>query len=167
MRYIDFDGVILDTDDLLFYEWRKNVLRSNLSELDKIKYIQGSDWRYIINNSPVINDSINILNNIDYNKSAILTMVHSCSEGYEKIIYLRSKGVKQDIILVPYFLKKTDVVLADGNILVDDSLKNLSEWNSNGGYPMFFDKDNNNVDSWGIYNSSCYQRVKRIDEKVR
>ena len=26
MRYIDFDGVILDTEDVLFYEWGKNII---------------------------------------------------------------------------------------------------------------------------------------------
>ena len=51
MVYIDFDGVILDTEGLLFEEWRKNPNIHNLTENDKIKYIQKSDWNYIINNS--------------------------------------------------------------------------------------------------------------------
>ena len=113
MRYIDFDGVILDTEELLFYEWRKNPYRHELTEEVKINYIKNSDWRTIINESPVINDAINILNNMDYNKSAILTKVHSLKEGYEKIRYLKGKGVRQDVILVPYTFKKIDVVVSE------------------------------------------------------
>ena len=58
MVYVDFDGVILDTEELLFYEWRKNENRHLLSEFDKIKYIQKTDWSYVINNSKIINDSL-------------------------------------------------------------------------------------------------------------
>lgn len=165
MRYIDFDGVILDTEELLFYEWRKNPYRHELTEEVKINYIKNSDWRTIINESPVINDAINILNNMDYNKSAILTKVHSLKEGYEKIRYLKGKGVRQDVILVPYTFKKIDVVNPNGNILIDDSLKNLDEWCVAKGYPMFFDKNNNNIDSWGIYNKNNYKRVRKINDK--
>lgn len=39
MIYIDFDGVILDTEKILFEEWRKNPNRGNLPEIEKIKYI--------------------------------------------------------------------------------------------------------------------------------
>ena len=33
--YIDFDGVILDTEDLLFEDWRKIPNHKNLSEEEK------------------------------------------------------------------------------------------------------------------------------------
>ncbi len=168
MKYIDFDGVILDTEDLLFYEWRKNPNRHNLSEGVKINYIINSDWRAIVNEAPIINDSINILKNMDPSKSAILTKVHSMdNEGYEKIYYLRCKGVKQNIILVPYMFRKCDIVNPIDNILIDDCLKNLDEWLEMGGYPMLFDRKKDNMDSWGVYNKNNYQRVLRIDEKIK
>ena len=44
--YIDFDGVILDTEDLLFEDWRKIPNHKNLSEEEKIKYIQNIDWNF-------------------------------------------------------------------------------------------------------------------------
>ena len=94
MIYIDFDGVILDTEKLLFYEWRKNPNRHSLPESEKIKYIQKSDWSYIINNSKIINDSIYYLKQMDVKHSAILTKVHSLdNEGFAKVRWLRDNGV--------------------------------------------------------------------------
>ena len=168
MRYIDFDGVILDTEDLLFHEWRKNPEHHFLPDEDKVVYIRNCNWRDIINNSPVINDSIYILKNMDKDASSILTKIHSLEEGYEKIIYLGNNDVKQNVILVPYPASKIQVVRPNKNdILIDDSIKNLTEWQAMGGYPMFFDLNNNNVDSWGIYNKNSYQRVRRIDEDIK
>ncbi len=165
MRYIDFDGVILDTEELLFYEWEKNPNRHLLSEEDKIKYVKNANWKYIIDNSPIINDSIYILRNINPNESTILTTVHSLeNEAHEKIKFLRNKGIEQHIIVVPYTIKKNEIVSAKGNILIDDSLRNLTFWKEDGGYPMFFDKNENNIDSWGCYNEKAYQRVLKIDE---
>ena len=165
MRYIDFDGVILDTEDLLFYEWRKNPYRHSLPESEKIKYIQESDWHKILNESPIINDAIYILKHMNPKESAILTKVHSDYEASEKNIFLRSQGVMQEIISVPYNERKCDIVDPKNNILIDDSVKNLSEWEEKGGYPMFFDRKENNIDSWGMLNDKGYQRVLRIDVK--
>ena len=168
MRYIDFDGVILDTEELLFHEWRKNPNHHFLPDEDKVIYIKNSDWREILINSPVINDSIYKLKNMDVNKSAILTKIHSLEEGYEKVFYLRNNSVKQNVILVPYPANKTQVVRPNFNdILIDDSIKNLDEWYLMGGYPMFFDRNNDNVDSWGIVNNNSYQRVRRIDDSIK
>ena len=89
---------------------------------------------------------------------------HSLYEGEEKIRFLREHGVKLEVILAPYKLKKCEVVDAKNNILIDDSLRNLYEWEQSGGYSMFFDRDENNIDSWNQYNERGYQRVLRIDE---
>jgi len=160
MLYIDFDGVILDTDELLFEEWRKNPNRHSLPEIEKIKYIQNSDWNYIINNSEIINDSIYYLKQMDYNQSAILTKIHSLTnEGVAKIKWLKEKDVKQSIILVPFMVKKTDMVDACGNILIDDCLKNLDDWAINNGKPILFDINNDDYDSWQQPNVKKYQKV--------
>ena len=140
MLYIDFDGVILDTEDLLFEEWRKNPNRHLLPEIEKIKYIQRADWPFILNNSEVMNDSLYYLKHMDPNTSFILTKVHSLTnEGSSKIKWIRRQGIEQSVILVPYDTKKCDVVDAEGNILVDDCLKNLDEWALKKGSPIFFD----------------------------
>ena len=88
MLYIDFDGVILDTEPLLFEEWRKNPNRHSLPESEKIKYLQKCNWNYIINNSPIINDSLYCLRQMDPSTSCVLTKVHSLeNESVEKIIW--------------------------------------------------------------------------------
>ena len=164
MLYIDFDGVILDTEQLLFEEWRKNPDRHLLPESEKIKYIQNSDWNYIINNSDIINDSIYYLNNMDPSKTFILTKIHSQFEGVQKIIWLRNNGVKQSVILVPYKLKKIDMVDAKDNILIDDCLKNLYEWKQCDGKPVLFDIDNDGYDSWHQPNKENYPKVLSLSK---
>lgn len=161
--YIDFDGVILDTEELLFKEWRKRIEHKKLSEIEKIRYVQEADWNYILNNSAVINDAIYYLKNIDFNSSVILTKVHSLTnEGSAKVNWIRRNGLKQSIILVPYDVKKSDMAMAGGNILIDDCLRNLDDWVNNGGYPILFDINDDNYDSWGKYNNKDYRRVRSL-----
>lgn len=164
MLYFDFDGVILDTEELLFREWRKNPNRHLLTEEDKIKYVQCSDWNYIINNSDIINDSIYYLNNMDPTKSFILTKIHSQAEGEEKTKWLRKNNVKQNIILVPYKLRKVDIAYPKDNILVDDCLANLKDWKECGGNPVFFDINDDGYDSWNQPNKDNYPKVLSLSK---
>ena len=168
MLYIDFDGVILDTEDLLFEEWRKNPNRHLLPEIEKIKYIQRVDWPFILNNSEVMNDSLYYLKHMDPNSSFILTKVHSLTnEGSSKIEWIRRQGIEQSVILVPYDTKKCDVVDAEGNILIDDCLKNLDEWTEKKGYPIFFDYDDDNYDSWKKPNVKSYRRIRDLSGFIK
>ena len=166
-RYIDFDDVVLATSEILFKEWEKNLNCNDLPLSEKVKYIGKSDWHKIIKEAREINDSLYILKHMSKDEAAVLTKVHSLeNEGYEKIKFLRSKSVKLNIFLVPYNIRKVDVVNPYGCILIDDCLKNLDEWVKEGGNAMFFDYNLNNIDNWGKYNSQGYQRVLRIDEKM-
>ena len=165
MTYIDFDGTILDTEESLFYELRRIPDYKNLSEETKIKYIQSQDWNYIIKVSPVINDAIYYLKHMDPAKSAILTRVHSLSnEGAAKINWKKENNIKQSMIIVPYNVRKIDVVDARGNYLLDDGLWNLDEWNSVGGIPLFMDPDEDGYDPWGKPNINNYPKVKSLGE---
>ena len=167
MLYIDFDGVILDTEPLLFEQWRKNPDRHLLPETEKIKYIQKSNWNHVINNSEIINDSIYYLKQMNISDSCILTKVHSLeNESVEKIKWLRSNGVKQSVIIVPYYFKKSEVVEAKGNTLIDDSLRNLSEWEELGGIPIFFDMDDDDFDSWHQKNTRNYKKTLTLSPFV-
>lgn len=160
MLYIDFDGVILNTENLLFEEWRKIPNRHLLDERVKEEYIQTRDWNYILNNSEIINDSVYNLKYIDPSTSAILTKINSLyNEGSTKVKWIRDNNIKQNIILVPFQLKKTDIVDAKDNILIDDGLINLDDWYNNGGIPIFFDIDDDNIDTWNRPNTNNYQKV--------
>lgn len=164
MLYIDFDGVILDTGPLLFYEWEQIPNHRFLPEAEKVKYIERADWKSILKESLVVNDSINILKQMDPTKSFILTKIHSYeNEGLAKIEWARENDIKQQVILVPYGSRKCDIVDARGNILVDDSLFNLDEWEASGGSGVFFDIDDDNIDSWQQPNTKGYQRVLSLE----
>lgn len=158
MKYIDFDGVILDTESLMFHEksgfWQ-------FSHDEQIEYVKNQDWMRILNQATVIKDAINILKELDAEDTAILTKVHSLNEADAKINYLRDNGVKQSVILVPYKLSKIDVVPAIGNILVDNAMFNLDEWKKSSGIPIFFNKDDEDIDEYGIKNEN-YPKIKTL-----
>ncbi len=163
MVYIDFDGVILDTEGPLFEQWIKRTDHHFLPESEKIKYIQEMDWDYVLNNSLTINDSLYYLSQMDPEQSAILTKVHSIeNEAESKLRWIRNNGIVQPVFFVPYFVKKSDIVSANGNTLIDDSLKNLREWVMSGGIPVFFDKDNDNIDTWQQPNTDDFPRVLKL-----
>lgn len=163
--YIDCDGVIIDSEKLLFgeeyYEQkRKGYIKS---EKDKIKYVQNVDWSKLLKESEIINDSINILKSIKYDFT-ILTKIHSLTnEGVAKIKMFRELGIKNEIILVPYTVGKQDVVSAKNSILIDDTIRNLDLWKSNGGISIYFNKDNLDIDGWNIENSE-YPKICNLNE---
>lgn len=158
-KYVDFDGVIKDTYQPLFEDyWEK---RKNGEYIDDTEHVIKKDWIYVLAKSPIINDAIKILNEVD--NSVVCTRVHSLeNEGVAKIRDMRELGLKCDIILVPYQLKKTDVVDPEGNILVDDAIFNLDDWVHDGGFPIFFDKDGTNVDGWGRENTK-YVKTRSLE----
>ena len=159
MKYIDFDGVIKDTYLPLFSDYFER--KANGEYVDDTRHVINKNWREVLKNSHVIEDAINIINSM--NDVAILTKIHSLeNEGVAKIKDLRNLGVTCDIILVPYPVKKTEVVNAKGNILVDDSIFNLDDWKAAGGIPIFFDSYGNNIDGWGMENKH-YTRTKTLN----
>lgn len=165
MVYIDFDGVIIDSVSTMFNEMDKFKDHRLMSEEEKIRFIQDMDWNYILNNSEAINDSIYYLNQMNPKETSILTKVHSLNnEGGNKIKWARDNNIKQPLILVPYTLKKTDVVIAKGNTLIDDSIRNLGEWEENNGFPVLFDINDDGFDSWNMPNTKEYQRVRTLSK---
>lgn len=160
--YIDFDGVILYTTKELFNEWLSTNYDINIKEKSKIKYIISKDWEYILKKSPVIDEAIKYLREMDPDKTAILTKIHSLeNEGAAKVRFLRNALVKQEVVLVPYTLSKTDVVSAKGNYLIDDTIHNLDKWTSCGGNGIFFNKDDCDEDEWHDINTK-YPKIKTL-----
>lgn len=136
IKYIDCDGVILDTESGLFDEY--NRLKNMGADIKRLTYLQQLDWREWIRQAKIINDAIAIIKEHNPNGIEILTKVHSLSEGLAKIEYFRELGIKNNIVLVPNNLSKSSVVQAKGNLLVDDSIKNLDDWSLHNGIPLFF-----------------------------
>ena len=156
--YIDFDGVIFPTEDTLFDRYKE--LKAEGVKVNKLNYLQTYEWRELFERINPIPDSIEALKELK--KAIILTKVHSMeNEAKAKIDLLRSLNVKNDIIIVPFMYKKTDIVLAKNSILVDDTVHNLDDWNKDGGIPIFFNKDNEDIDSWGKENTQ-YQKIKSL-----
>lgn len=166
MVYVDFDGVILDTEDLMFEEWRNNPNRNFLSKMDKIEYLKKVNWKYVLKKSKIINESIKYLNLMNQANTFILTKIHSLEEGTAKIEWLKEHNIKLRVILVPYYLRKIDVVNPNGNILIDDCLKTLHEWAGANGKVFFFDKDDDNYDSWHEKNIYNYNRINDLSQFI-
>ena len=158
--YIDFDGVIKDTHEPLFDDYMKDKVAGHF--ISDTEHVIKKDWIYVLERSPIINDAIRIINEIE-DDAAVCTRVHSLeNESVAKIRDLRELGLKREIILVPYQVKKTDVVPAEGNILTDDAVFNCDDWYKDKGIPIFFDNYGTNVDGWGIPNTK-YVRTRTLE----
>lgn len=158
--YVDFDGIVLDTESLLFDE-NYYKMKSN-PNFDKMKYIENINWDELLKRADVINNSLEVLKDLQ-NKITILTKINTLNnEAIAKIKYLRSHNINSDVVLVPFNLKKTDVVIARNNLLIDDTIHNLDDWYNNDGIPIFFNKDNIDKDNWDNINSK-YKKIKTLE----
>lgn len=161
ITYIDFDDVIMDTYLAIFGDYQKEDATGQF--ISDIEHVKNKDWQQALKESTIISDAINIIKSLDINTTCILTKVHSLTnEGSNKIKFLRENGIACPIILVPHNLKKTDVVNAKGNILIDDSIFNLDAWSEMGGTAIFFNKNNLDTDGWGIKNTK-YPKVNNLN----
>lgn len=159
MIYVDFDSVIMDTYLPIFREYHERIKNGDF--VDDVKWVQTRDWNEVLRESKEINEAFKYLK--EREDATILTKIHSMdNEGKAKIEFVREKGLKNDIILVPYQFKKTDIVKAKGNVLIDDAINNLDDFRINGGIGIFFNKDNLDYDGWGIKNTR-YVKVRSLN----
>ncbi len=142
--YVDFDGVLLDTDSVIDSEFDGYG--------DRREFVKNYDWFRLMRDDLIINDAFKYINESKYSIN-LLSKISSMCEGQAKIKYLREKGINIDINLVPTLINKCDVVNACGNILIDDKIVNLDSWSSNGGISIFFNKDGKNIDIHGDINT--------------
>lgn len=155
--YIDFDEVIFPTWKPMYDEYhRKKII---IPELDLTSYIQNYDWEKLLDEIKPIPGSIEILR--EFRKSVILTKINSLNEANAKIRKIRNLELKNDIILCPYEVKKTEIINPKGKILVDDTIHNLDDWHELGGMSIYFNKDNEDKDSWGKFNTK-YIKIKNL-----
>lgn len=155
IKYIDCDGVILDTETGLFDEY--NRLKKENVGIKRSTYLQQLNWREWLRQAAIINDSISILKEHEPDDIAILTKVHSLYEASAKIEYFRELGLKNNVFFVPSDLDKSSIVNPTGHILVDDGLKNLDDWSAHNGISLFFNAK-------GI-NESTFDEQTKTNEK--
>ena len=134
---IDLDGVILDSEELM------------LNEREKYQYLEWDDffdcvnWFKLYSEAKSINDSVEIITELESLKKdiVILTKSHTMDEMRAKVSDLRNnRKIKSPILLVPPHIKKSEIYIPINNeVLIDDSKKNIDDWNRAGGKGILFD----------------------------
>jgi len=151
--FIDFDGVILDSEERMLE--RKYDLglydHKNETEFDiyfEYTNLHPEEWEYVIKEAKSINNSVEIIKELENlkRKIAILTKIHTLQEMKVKIEVLRENfKIFCPVIFAPPCVKKYQVVIPNNQLLVDDSSKNIKSWIENDGKGLIFDStiDNN------------------------
>lgn len=141
--YIDFDGVILDTMTKSYKELEKEHIDKHDQE-KVMEFFRKLDWKKLIEETDVINDSINEIKKICASKKFnvyILTHINSTNEMVEKIKFLHKNLPSVTIVSVPKEIPKTEVVNPSAAILIDDYSGNVKEWQKKLGIGIKFVKE--------------------------
>ena len=107
----------------------------------------------------------------------VLTKIHSLVEAKVKIKLLRENKIVVPVFVVPPHVKKSEICLpTETSLLIDDSQKNIDDWEDKGGIGFLFDGSENDVNRQKILEclyknhdygkSSEVARVKKI-EKIK
>ena len=145
--FIDFDGVILDSEERMLERKYDLGLRDHKNESEFDAYFEYTnlhpeEWKYIIKEAKSINNSVEILKELESltKNIAILTKIHTLQEMKVKIEVLRENlKILCPVIFVPPGVKKHQVVIPNNQLLIDDSKKNIKRWIENGGRGLIFD----------------------------
>ncbi len=135
--FIDFDGVIFDTE-------KRVVEKKQNPDISWNEFFEKLDWFQLLEESQVINNAIEYILECQVRSQqiAILTKIHTLIEMEAKVKALRSRKVEVPVLFVPPHIKKSQIYLPNnGEILIDDSIKNLIDWELNGGKGIYFNED--------------------------
>lgn len=131
--YIDFDGVIVNTMEIIEQELKEN----NLKKTDE--YYMNIDWLKLLNKCEIINSAFKQIEKL---KSifdiSILTHIYTIEEGGAKLNFIRKYDKNLNVILVPKNIAKSKIVNAKNAILIDDYNENIKDWINNGGIGIKF-----------------------------
>ncbi len=141
--YVDFDGVILDTINEAFSMMDELGLdHTNRREVDYF-FTHSVDFEKLFNRSRIINDSVDKVKYLqacnEFQEVCILTKL-SGNYGEERVKrgFLHDNLSEIRVITLAYNLFKDCVVNAEGNILVDDEMRNITRWNNARGIGIHF-----------------------------
>ena len=135
--YIDFDGVILDSEK----RFKKDMIGKTKLE-DWIEYLSTIEWFNFLRECNQIDESLDTLKKLQKYKQlkGIITKIHVFEEGIQKAVFLRENGIIVPIhYVLPMQNKSTIVKPSKNKILVDDDIKNCIDWEKNGGTAILFD----------------------------
>ena len=92
---IDFDGVILDSQDRF-----QEVMKDNINFFDWMEYLSSIEWYSFLRSCNEIDESISVLKELERLKKlkGIITAIHSFKEGQEKLYFLREQNIHVPII---------------------------------------------------------------------
>lgn len=134
---IDFDGVILNSQDKFL-----EVMKDNVDFNDWHNYLCSLNWYQFLRECSEIDESISTLNKLQElkNLKGIITAIHSLEEGQEKLIYLREKRILVPIYYTLPHQKKSQVFIPQKHhVLVDDRKSNCIDWTNAGGTSLLLD----------------------------
>lgn len=145
--FIDFDGVILDSEERMLERKFDLGLRNHKKEDEFGKYFEYTnlhpeEWDYIIREANSINNSVEIIKELEkrQRKIAILTKIHTLYEMKVKLEDLReNRKIMCPVFFVPPKIKKHQIIIPNKQLLIDDSKKNIKGWIENGGTGLIFD----------------------------
>lgn len=140
--FIDLDGVVLNSEQKI-----KDLIqeRKPTSKKEWDIFFDSIDWFELLKNSSSINNSVEILNEASSQNDnlMILTKIHTLLEAQAKVYDLReNRKINIPILFVPPHVDKSQIYIPVNNeILVDDSPKNIDNWNKFGGYGILFEEN--------------------------
>lgn len=172
--FIDCDGVILDSEQRML---RKKEERGFLNHHDGKEFddyfaladMLDGEWEYIICGAKSINNSVEIIRELEMMKKniAILTKIHSLKEMKIKAYDLReNRNIFSPIIFVPPDVQKHNIILPNEQLLIDDSEKNITGWINNGGNGLLFDLNREKIINCLIKNHD-YKENSKVSFKKR
>ena len=162
--YIDGDGVIFNSVEKLFDEFH-NIVDNLGLKISRAEYLYYSvEWNEWLESCGFIKGSFEYLK--ENKKAIVLTKVFSSKEAKAKVSFMRRNKLKNDVIVVHKDLRKTDVVRAKNNILVDDTLENLNHWHEAGGKAIFFSKLGDNLERFDGFEkeNTDYPMISNLNE---
>lgn len=160
--FIDFDGVILDSEERMLERKCNLGLCDHKNEEEFDQYFEYTnlhpeEWDYIIREASSINYSVEIIKELEQlkRKIAILTKIHTLYEMKAKIEDLReNRKIMCPVFFVPPKIKKHQIIIPKGQLLIDDSKKNIKGWIENGGNGLIFDStiENDTCEKLKVWN---------------
>ncbi len=158
--YLDCDGVILNTMDTAYANMKKMGLDINDSDVVH-EYFINVNWNNLIKQAGVLNDSIDkikFLRSLGYNFKILTTCVNK-DEPEIKRNYFFNMLPCIEVITVPWKVNKSSVVRARGNVLIDDSRHNITDWNEARGQGILFNHNLSDSDDECINDLLCIPKV--------